>query len=419
MLDSAPAESELRSWIWVGLAVLVIFATIPLARELRDAVDATVGREVFLYLGLVLAAAVALVAFSSLRRRALPPDAYYALGLVLLALVAMIYRLRDIPEEALHVAEYALLGLLVYRALTHRIRDYSIYPVACLLVAMIGVVDEYIQWVVPSRYYDLRDILVNAAAGALSQIGVATGLRPRLVASLPAPRSWGRLCFVGAAALLLSSIAFVNTPARVAHYAASFEPLLFLLDGESNMAEYGFLYEDPEAGLFRSRFDPAELRRLDRSRGAEVAQILDRYIRGEGYRSFLRAHSVLRDAYAHEAGVHLFRREFHLDRARENNPKSAEHYSIAYRENQILQRYFPTAINRSRHRWNSAIEDEVRRNASPLLAPESAVSQSLITRLGEAQVMLIFAVATGGLILAGLYLGRVRQNEGGDDEIER
>ncbi len=412
MLDSAPKESELRSWAYVVLGVLVIYATIPLARGLRDAVDATIGREFFLYLVLLLASVFAFLAFINLRRRALPPDAYYALGLVLLVLMTLIYRLRDIPEEALHVAEYALLGLLVYRALVHRIRDYSIYPVACLVVGMIGIIDEYIQWVMPSRYYDVGDILVNLGAGALAQIGIATGLRPGLVSSPPTRRSWSRLCYVAAAALVLLSVAFVNTPARVARYAASFEPLLFLLDGQSNMAEYGYRYEGPETGIFRSRFDRAALRELDRSRGEAVARILDRYIRGEGYRAFLRAHSVLRDAYAHEAGVHLFRREFHLDRARENNSKRAEHYSIAYRENQILRQYFPSVINRSRHRWSSAVEEEVRQNAQASLAPESAVSQSVITRLGETQVILMFATATGVLIYLGIRLGRRRRDDG-------
>lgn len=406
MLDSAPKESEPRSWAYVGLGVLVIYATIPLARGLRDAVDASVGREFFLYPVLLLAAGFALLAFINLRRRALPPDAFYALGLVVLALLALIYRLRDIPEEALHVAEYALLGLLVYRALVHRIRDYSIYPVACLVVGMIGIVDEYIQWVVPSRYYDVGDILVNAGAGALAQIGIASGLRPGLVSSPPTWRSWSRLCYVSAGALVLLSVAFVNTPARVAQYAASFEPLLFLLDGQSNMAEYGYRYEESETGVFRSRFDREALQQLNRSRGAEVARILDRYIRGEGYRAFLQAHNVLRDPYAHEAGVHLFRREFHFDRARENNRKQAEHYTIAYRENQILERYFPRAIGLSRHRWSDADAAEARQNAQLSLAYESAVSQSVITRLGEKQVMLLFAALISGLIILGRRIDR-------------
>ena len=71
-------------------------------------------------------------------------------------------------------------------------RDYTIYPLAILLTAMVGMVDEYIQWVVPSRYYDLSDIKINVFAGLLAQVGLATGLRPRLVAYFPPGASWRR-----------------------------------------------------------------------------------------------------------------------------------------------------------------------------------------------------------------------------------
>ena len=411
MLDNPPAESEFRSWTYVVAAALLIYATIPLARTLRDLIDTAIGREFFLYLGLVLALGVAVVAFANLRRRGMPPGAYAVLGLVLLLLATMIYRLREIPEEAMHVAEYALLGLLVYRALVHRVRDSSVYLLAALVVGMIGTLDEYIQWVVPSRFYELRDIMINFSSGLLAQVAIAFGLRPRLVAVAIVAQNWSRVCYTGAAALLLISLGFVNTPQRVANYASGIEILHFLLDGESMMAEYGYRYEDPRAGVFRSRFDREELRELDRERGEEVARILDLYIRGEGYRKFLRAHNVIRDPYAHEAGVHLFRREFHIDRARENNDNQAEHYSIAYRENRILRGYFPTAIERSRHRWSDAVEAEVRQNEDPALARESPVSQSLITRFSETQVMLSFAAGIVLLTFLGWSISKKRPGE--------
>ena len=64
------------------------------------------------------------------------------------------------------------------------------------------------------------------------------------------------------------------------------------------MVEYGYRYLDPDIGVFWSRFSPEQLKKNDHLRGEEVAQILDRYIRGEGYGSFQKACSVPRDAYA-------------------------------------------------------------------------------------------------------------------------
>lgn len=406
MLDAPPAESRAVSWSWVGLAVVIVFSTIPLARSLRDLVDASVGRELFLYLVAALVLVGAVYAFRNLRRRALPPGAYLWLGLVFLLFAIAIYQLREIPEEALHVAEYGLLGLLVFRALAHDLRDYAIYPAGALIVGIIGIADEYIQWVVPSRFFDLRDILINFIAGCLAQVAIFAGLRPRLISAFPTRHSYNRLCYLLAAGLVLLGIGMQNTPQRVAWYAAQHPSLLFLLDGQSMMAEYGYLYDDSETGRFRSRFTREQLARLDRERGAEVARILDRYVRGEGYGPFLAAHSVIRDPYAHEAGVHLYRREYYIDRAREGQEPVGSKYLIAYRENRILKNYFPRAIDLSKHRWDEATETEVSEGADKSLPYESAVSTSIITSMNVSQVLWLFVASIAALLLVARYLSR-------------
>lgn len=406
MLDEAPRESEKQSWIYVAVGVVVIYATIPVARSLREAIDARVGRELFLYLAAALVLLAAALAVRNLRRRRLPPGAYlWLLGILGIA-AFFLFRLREIPEEAIHVAEYGILSLLVYRALAHRMRDYSIYAVAFLIVGIVGIVDEYLQWAIPARHFDLRDIATNFAAGGLAQIAVFTGLRPALIRGWPRPRSWGLLCYVVAGMLTLLGLGMQNTPQRVAWYAQQHPALSFLLDGESMMAEYGYRYDDPETGVFRSRFTLEQLRRFDRERGAEVAAILDRYIRGEGYGKFIRRHSVIRDAYAHEAGVHLFRRETYLDRARENQESGGRLYSIAYHENRILKKYFPRAIAYSGHRWDEATENEVSAGADSSRRYESAVSANIISALNVWQMLLFFLVAIVGLLLRGRRLRR-------------
>ncbi len=407
MLDSPPRESEKLSWCYVALGVVVVFSTIPVARALRDTVREQIGLQYFLYLAIALVLLGAYFAIKNVLHRKLPLNARLWLLAIFGAFLGYIYTLREIPEEAIHVSEYGILGLLVYRALTHRVRDFSIYLMAALVVALIGVIDEYIQWLTPSRVFDLRDIRTNAIAGALSQLAIFLGLRPSIIHGVPAAINWSRLCYLGIAALALLALGFMNTPQRIAWYATNLPPLAYLMDSKSMMVEYGYRYEDPDTGIFRSRFTEAQLQRLDQQRGVEVAGILDRYIRGIGYRDFQKIYTVPRDAYAHEAGVHLFRREFHLDRARENTPKQPRHYRIAYRENQILEKYFSTAINNSRHDWNGETEREVELNADKTVQYESAVSKGLITRLSQPQVLALF-IAVGALLgLLGVRLGRV------------
>lgn len=409
MLDAPPKESEALSWIYVVTGALVIYCTIPVARTLREVVRENFGLKYFLYVTVVLVILAGFVAFRNLHKRGLPLSAKLSLITIFAAFLIYIYELRDIPEEAIHVAEYGILGLLVYRALTHRIRDFSIYIVATLLVGMIGIADEYIQWLIPSRYFDLRDIRTNFIAGALAQLAIVAGLRPKMISGFPGSKSWSRVCYFSAAAMLLMALGFMNTPLRIAWYATKVPMMSYLMNSKSMMVEYGYIYDDPDIGIFRSRFSMDQLRQLDQERGVEVAKILDHYIRGEGYNNFQSIYSVIRDAYAHEAGVHLFRREFHIDRAREKTDKQAEHYAIAYYEDQFLERYFPGALRNSKHNWSQKVKEEVSKNALKMDHYESSVSKGVITRMSEYQIMFFFVVMIMVLVYIGLRLGRLSQ----------
>jgi VanZ family protein len=56
------------------------------------------------------------------------------------------------------------------------------YAAAAALAAAIGYVDELIQWILPGRVYDLRDVAMNALGavlGALVLAALRSGSRPR------------------------------------------------------------------------------------------------------------------------------------------------------------------------------------------------------------------------------------------------
>jgi VanZ family protein len=406
VLDTPPREPEWQSWCYVVVGAFVIYCTIPVARAFREIVAEKIGLGFFLYLTAALTLIAGITAFINLRKRKLPTNAYLWLIGIVAAFMVYIYQLRNIPEEAIHVAEYGVIGILVYRALSHRTRDFSIYVMATLIVGMIGVLDEYIQWVAPSRVFDLRDIRTNILAGALGQLAIVAGLRPRIISGLPSSASWSRLCYTLACGLVLLAMGFVNTPQRIAWYASEIPLLEFLLDSKSMMVEYGYRYHDEDIGVFRSRFSPEQLKNLNQKRGEEVAGILDRYIRGEGYKAFQSIYTVPRDAYAHEAGVHLFRRERYFDRAQKQTEEQSEQYNIAYRENQILSKYFPDSLNRSRHRWSEEVELKVKNHANVNKRYESSVSAGIITQISEKHVVSLFSIAILVLLVIGFFTGR-------------
>jgi hypothetical protein len=155
MLGTPPKEPEWLSWTYVVLGSLIIFCTVSVARRIQLFVANQLGSEFFLYTVGATLLVLCYSAISSIKRRGLPPSAYLWLIGVGASFIAYAYNLRRNPEEAIHLVQYGLLSVLVYRALIHRIQDHSVYIAATLVVGMIGMIDEWIQWIVPSRYWGL------------------------------------------------------------------------------------------------------------------------------------------------------------------------------------------------------------------------------------------------------------------------
>jgi hypothetical protein len=413
MLDARPRESEIRSWLWAGLWTILILVTIPLARAIANHVEDSAGTAVFLWLTAGTIVAALLVALRALARRQLARGAYVWLMVFGGALLGMAWKLRGNPVEAFHLVQYGVLSVLVYRALLHRCSDNSIYPLSALLTGSVGILDEWIQWLIPERYWGLRDVAINFTAAILAQGVLAGGLRPKLVRGWPAGTGLRRLCYCLAIFLGMLCLSFANTPDRIAWYAERIPGSDFLLDSQSMMVEYGYRYEDPDIGVFRSRFNRAELTNLDRTRGTGVARILDEY-RGDGdWHRFRELYTVPRDAYVHETGTHLFRRNRHLILARApSRPdwKRRDSYFIAQRENLILEKYFPSAIGDSLHRWGTPTRQEVDAGAAERDSYESWVSVNLITEASREQVLAGFLVPIVVLLVLGRILGRRSRN---------
>ena len=77
-----------------------------------------------------------------------------------------------ILEERSHLIEYGVLGVFTYEALAERARQGRRVPLPPLLAALttaaLGVVDEGIQWFLPTRVFDPQDILFNLLAGTMA-----------------------------------------------------------------------------------------------------------------------------------------------------------------------------------------------------------------------------------------------------------
>lgn len=414
MIDAPPRQSAPVCWLQAAAFAVVIFLTIPFARAVQGFVDEHLDRSAFHY-AVVFAVLVALGLSASKLRRLRVGGPLNLLCLVAVGATFIVYAfaLKTSPEEAIHFVEYGLLGLLVFRALTHHVRDYGIYVSAALLGSVVGIVDEGIQWATPERYWDIRDIWLNAFAVTLTQVGIAFGLTPVYIRGRPSPKSIQWMSRSAAAVVITLGLSLLNTPERMRAYAGIIGDGAWLGSDEHLMMQYGFLYEDPEIGRFRSRFSPEALENIDRTRAEETAAILDRYPRGEDYGAFLKKYTATEAPFVHEARVHLFRRNRYL-RDIQRHPDDADlvenALTIAYRENQIVERYFGHTLRASSFELP---EDELREIevGADLDRPyESPVSQRLFTAVREPHVR--WGLVVGLLLLLGTDRWQARRRAG-------
>jgi hypothetical protein len=158
-------EQRLRSWLyvlgWVGIIYSTLYIVRPICTFLKETTP-------FALLVNILCGIVILSVLTVLWRKAgaLKFSSYFILAVVL---IGYGYGLAAIafPEEKIHFIEYGMLAYLIYKALRLDVRDSKAYVLTFLLVSALGWIDEGIQHILPNRYYQIEDVILNSVSGVL------------------------------------------------------------------------------------------------------------------------------------------------------------------------------------------------------------------------------------------------------------
>lgn len=173
------SDRERRLWIWTAVLVAGIFATLGVATVLAD----ELGRR-GLFDGLFAFGALLVLAMVVLRGwRSRPSGHQVAVALGVVAVYAIAFARMAIPEERTHLVEYGAVAVLAHAALEERAASGRgpAWPAAAAIgvATAVGVVDELVQLVIPSRVFDVRDIGFNVAAACMSVSGTVLVRRAR------------------------------------------------------------------------------------------------------------------------------------------------------------------------------------------------------------------------------------------------
>jgi hypothetical protein len=242
--------------------------------------------------------------------------------------------------ERFHFVEYGLIALLFYRAWRY-VGDGSLLILPVLAALFVGIAEEWLQWFVPGRVGELRDVLLNLWAIGCGVL-FAVGLDPPARVSLRlTPSSWRRVKQLGAAAMVAFAV--------------------FL-----QCVHLGFEIDDPKTGVFRSTYDRDTLVELAR----------DRTERWRSDPPLTWSRLSREDQYLTEGITHVRRR---------NLCWGEQDFTCAWHENLILEQYFapvldtPTYISETPHRWPSEQRGD--------LARRQPASQSYSSEADEVRIL--------------------------------
>ena len=410
-----PQKKAFFAWLWVAACTLAIFMVVPLARAIQKFVSTRWGRPFFGYavLAVMAAAFCVLVYVLYFCSRIRSPSNYLWLTAVAALYIHFTLQLRRAPEEAVHFLEYGLLGGFLFRALALTIRDKSIYLAAFLIGSLVGTFDEILQWAMPGRYWDFRDVGLNAVATGLFQVALWKGVKPKAIDEGIGPKSARRVSLLLAVNVFLLGLCASNTPQRVAAYTREL-PFLSFLVREEPMYEFTQKHSDPQIGTFFSRLSLDALEKEDSERSDHWAGIL-RDWKDKDYALFLREHHPLLHPFLYEMRVHIFRRDRRVEEAAKakDDRSRREALFVAYKENMILEKYFGRTLEKSSYKWSAEKKAEIAASVNATKSYRSPVSAG---RFQVKERSLWLWIAAFLCLLVGLNLALPRRRRQDDRE---
>jgi len=139
-----------------------------------------------------------------------------AVGLTLIGAVyaALLLFVIHFPAERLHLFEYGLLGILAWRASPGNERTLLRAWRTAAFLAVVSLLDEGIQGLIPGRYYDIRDLYINLAAGGLGAAVLSLASRDRSVEAIVTQPPYHPAADITAAIVIAAVIACAATVGR-------------------------------------------------------------------------------------------------------------------------------------------------------------------------------------------------------------
>ena len=158
--------TEKRYWFYSLIIVIAIFSSLAFGRPLQEIIQNPTVQLILFVSGMVITATVIIIHGSSGFSNKL--DLVIWLGIIGVS-VLLFFRLG--AHERSHLMEYGILAVFVHKAFLARneqVHTILIGLKAFSLVVLIGLLDEGLQRLIPTRVFDWQDVAFNCLAAMLA-----------------------------------------------------------------------------------------------------------------------------------------------------------------------------------------------------------------------------------------------------------
>ncbi len=374
----------LNRWgLLLSYSFLILF-TLSIVRKLRDYLTTTLGEQGFSYTVTGIFGICAIIAIIWIIRLRIyeKPVQMIVLALTSACYIYFILRL-ELVVERIHYIEYGLVTVLAFRAIAPLFPNSGAYILSIMYVIALGAFDEGVQWILPTRVGEIRDVWINLTAGFLGLLPIMALQTSGSMMHKPDRRTTSAVLF-WTGILVLSIALFLN-------FVHGFGHLHTLPDGTKfksafRSEEFRIIGSSKDAVIWED-FSQAPL--SSSSKGGLISWIADRMNQWKALRHATPA------AFNYEAWRHLRHRNG-LE-----NPRYAKHRE-AYEEQSILTSFYGAYVKKFNLSWPRAKSKRYEATAPKENVPyESPIQELLITWINPTLFWsLSVSTALGFLLLA-------------------
>ena len=172
VMNTTPTTKNRRIILWLSVAIYTL--SLPYAIVIYDFITLRWSPEFAGFLPrLILLVAGAAYIFYSIKAKL--PFKKMSLLIPCAIISCLIIYLEPNPNKHIHIPEYVLMTWLLFEAVRIDYKGTGIFLLVFLCSSFLGVLDEILQGILPSRSYGWQDMLINSSSsliGILSLIGL-------------------------------------------------------------------------------------------------------------------------------------------------------------------------------------------------------------------------------------------------------